>query len=263
MKTFTVATFNANSIRSRLPAIFDWLAKRRPDVLAIQETKAQDADFPGDAIRGAGYHVVFAGEKSYNGVALLSREPAVDLIHGFGDNDTSDATRLIAARFGPVFVVNTYVPQGRTLEHEMYAYKLEWFARLRSFFSKHFTPKSPLLWVGDINVAPTPQDLHSPEAHEKHVCFHVDVRDAFAKTMAWGFTDVFRKHNPGAGHYSFFDYRTVNAVKRGIGWRIDHILATAPMADACISCEIDLKPRLAPKASDHTFVHAAFDTSVI
>ena len=170
MSTFTVATFNANSIRSRLPVVLDWLEARRPDVLAIQETKVQDSDFPAAAIREAGYHAVFAGEKSYNGVALLSREPPEDVRHGFDDGGPADATRLIAARFGAVHVVNTYVPQGRDLAHEMYAYKLKWFGRLQKFFGRHFRPDQPLLWVGDLNVAPTPLDVHNPADHEDHVC---------------------------------------------------------------------------------------------
>lgn len=259
MKKFTIATFNANSIRSRLQAILDWLHKHNPDVLAIQETKVQDADFPAAPVREAGYHAVFKGEKSYNGVALLSRAPAADVINGFDDGEPSDATRLIAARFGSVSIVNTYVPQGRDIEHEMFAYKLNWFARLKKFFAARFKPEQPVVWVGDLNVAPTPIDLHDPAGNEDHVCFHADVRAAFEKTAAWGFTDVFRMHHAEPGQYSFYDYRTINAIPRKMGWRVDHILATSPLARRCIACDIDLEPRRAEKPSDHTFVKALFN----
>ncbi len=254
-----IATFNVNSIRSRLPAVLAWLEARRPDVLSLQETKVQDGQFPEAAFSDAGYHAVYRGEKAYNGVALLSRVPPADVRFGLDDGEPADETRLVAARCGPIHVVNTYVPQGRALDHPMYQYKLRWFERLRAWFDRHFTPRTPLVWVGDLNVAPEALDIHNADQQTQHVCFHESVRASFERTRAWGFTDVFRKHHPEGGQYTFFDYRTANAVERNMGWRVDHILATAPLAAACLSCDIDLAPRRAPKASDHTVLAAVFD----
>jgi exodeoxyribonuclease-3 len=254
-----IATFNVNSVRSRLEIVLDWLRANEPDILALQETKVEDAGFPALAFREAGYHAAFRGEKTYNGVALLTRREAADVRFGMDDGGQRDETRLVAAKVGPVHVVNTYVPQGREIDHPMYAYKLQWIGRLRAYFARRFTPRTRLVWVGDMNVAPEARDIHNAEEQEDHVCFHADVRRAFAETVGWGFTDVLRKHHPEAGQYTFFDYRTPNAVQRGMGWRVDHILATMPLADKCTDARIDLEPRKRPKASDHTVLVADFD----
>ncbi len=254
-----IATFNANSIRSRLEIILRWLKEHQPDVLCVQETKVEDKDFPAPAFREAGYNVAFRGQKSYNGVALISREMPTGVSFGLDDGGQADEPRLIRARVGPVQIVNTYVPQGRDLEHEMYAYKLEWFARLKRYFERHFTPRSKVAWVGDLNVAPLPMDVHNPEDQANHVCYHVDVRRAFEDVKAWGLEDVFRMHHPEPGQYTFFDYRVPGSVERKQGWRVDHILATPPLARKCTGSWIDLAPRLAEKPSDHTFLVAEFD----
>lgn len=254
-----IATFNANSIRSRLNVILAWLQAHRPDVLCVQETKVQDHEFPREPLQRHGYHVVFRGQKSYNGVALLSREKPSSVRFGLDDGKQADDTRLLYARVAGVHVVNTYVPQGRDIEHAMYAYKLEWFKRLRSYFQRHFSTRKRVVWTGDMNVAPEPIDVHNPEQQAHHVCYHSQVRRAFAQTCGWGFVDVFRRHHPEAGHYTFFDYRTPNAVTRGMGWRVDHLLATPTLARRCTNCTIDLKPRHQPKPSDHTFLVADFD----
>lgn len=254
-----IATFNANSIRSRLGIVLDWLKAHKPDVLCIQETKAEDKDFPSLAFAGSGYNVIFRGEKSYNGVALFSVEKPSEISFGFDDGGKADETRLLCAKVGNVHVVNTYVPQGREIDHPMYQYKLEWFKRLKAYFGKHFTPNTRLVWVGDLNVAPQAMDIHNAEEQEEHVCYHVDVRKAFADTVGWGFVDVFRKHHPEPGQYTYFDYRTINAVQRKMGWRVDHILATPALAAKSTDSYIDLKPRMLDKPSDHTFLVAEFD----
>lgn len=254
-----VATFNVNSIRSRLGILMDWLATSGPDVLAIQETKTPDEGFPVEDFRRAGYHVVFRGEKSYNGVALASRTEPRDAAFGFDDGGPADETRLAVARIGPLAVVNTYVPQGRDIEHEMFRYKLKWLARLRRYFDRHFTPRQAVVWVGDMNVAPAAMDIHNAEQQANHVCYHEDVRRVFAETTEWGFTDVFRKHHPEPGQYSFFDYRMKDAVRKNQGWRVDHILATRPLAAKSVRAWIDLGPRLAERPSDHTVVAAEFE----
>jgi exodeoxyribonuclease III len=255
-----IATFNANSIRSRLDAVLAWLAANEPDVLCVQETKVVDAEFPALAFREAGYQVAFRGEKSYNGVALVSRARPSDVSFGFDDGKpAADATRLVYGRVNGGHIVNTYVPQGREIEHAMYRYKLEWFGRLKAYFDRNFTPRMKVVWAGDLNVAPEARDIHNAEQQANHVCYHADVRRAFAGAVGWGFVDVFRKHHPEPGQYSYYDYRTINAVKRNMGWRVDHILATRPLAAKSTDCYIDLKPRVKAKASDHTFVVAEFD----
>lgn len=253
-----IATFNANSIRSRLDAVLAWLGRERPDVLCVQETKVQDAEFPADPIRAAGYHVTFRGQKAYNGVAVISRAEPDEVAFGL-DDEPRDESRLLHARFGKLHVVNTYVPQGREVEHEMFQYKLQWFRRLRAYFDKRFKTSDLLLWTGDLNVAAEPEDVHNPAERGNHVCYHADARSAFAACRAWGFVDVYRRHHPEPGRYTFFDYRTPNAAKRGLGWRIDYLLASPALAKTSRAAEIDVEPRLAPKSSDHTFLFADFD----
>ncbi|NKB24861.1 MAG: exodeoxyribonuclease III [Kiritimatiellae bacterium] len=254
-----IATFNANSIRSRLDIVLDWLKQYQPDILCVQETKVVDELFPRDPIEEAGYHVHFKGQKAYNGVALFSRETARNIRCGFDDGGLADESRLIRATIGPITVVNTYIPQGREIDHEMYTYKLEWFKRLRAYFERHFTAEDDLIWMGDINVAAEAIDIHNADRQENHVCYHKDVRAAFSDCRKWGFVDVFRVHHPEAGHYTYYDYRTPNAVKRGMGWRIDYILASTPLANRCKNAYIDLEPRLADRPSDHTFLVADID----
>ena len=200
-----IATFNANSIRTRLPIILQWLESHQPDVLGIQETKVQDADFPKDAIEAAGWHVVFRGEKSYNGVALISRSEPEDVRFGFDDGGPADETRLVRAVFNDVPVVNTYVPQGRAIDHAMYQYKLRWYKRLKAMFEAEYGPEQPLAWIGDINIAVEPIDVSNPDAHKNDPCYHQDAHDAFLEVCAFGFEDVFRKHHPDEEIYSFFD----------------------------------------------------------
>ena len=252
-----LATFNANSIRSRMDVILRWLAEHKPDALCIQETKVQDAEFPRQPIEDAGYHVVFKGEKTYNGVALISKPAPADVSFGL-DDEPRDEPRLLHAKIGSVHIVNTYVPQGREIDHEMYKYKLEWFARLRRYFDRNFKTSDRVIWAGDLNVAAEPMDVHSPELYGNHVCFHPAAREAFAKCRSWGFVDVFRKHHPEPGQFTFFDYRTPNAAQRGIGWRIDYLLASPALAKMSSGADIDLKPRLESKPSDHTFLSAEF-----
>lgn len=253
-----IATFNANSIRSRLPLILPWLDEHQPDVLGIQETKVQDADFPVDAIESAGYHVVFKGEKSYNGVALICKTEPTEVRFGFDDGGPADETRLVRAVVDGLPIVNTYVPQGRAIDHVMYRYKLGWYTRLRKLFEKEYAAEQPLVWMGDINVAVEPIDVSNPQGKKNDPCFHVDAHNAFLDTCSFGFEDILRKHHPDEEIYSFYDYRVKDAVQRNMGWRIDYILATAPLAEKSLDCFIDVEPRLKEKPSDHTFVVAEF-----
>jgi exodeoxyribonuclease-3 len=254
-----VATLNANSIRSRLELVLDWLRREAPDVLCLQETKVQDADFPAESFQDAGYHVVFRGQKAHAGVAIVSREEPQEVVFGLDDGGESDEPRLIRAVIGGIPMVNTYVPQGRSPDSEHFRYKLEWLARLRAFFERHYSPQEPLLWMGDFNVAPDPIDVHDPKRLKDHVDFHPEARAALQQVLAWGFVDVFRRHHPQEpGHYTFWDYRVRGALERGLGWRVDHIWATEPLAQKSTEAWIDVEARRAERPSDHTFLVAEF-----
>lgn len=260
----TVATYNANSIRVRLDQVLAWLERVRPDVLAIQETKCTDDAFPAEPIRAAGYHVVYRGRGGHGGVALLSREEPRDVAFGLNDGDEPDEHRLVRARVHGVAVVNTYVPQGREVESEVFGYKLRWFERLRCLFERDYDPTQPLLWLGDLNVAPEPMDVHDPKRHANHVDYHPEARAALQRTMAWGFEDVFRRLHPDEPEqYTYWDYRARNPVANKVGWRIDHIMATSPLAATATEAWIDVDERLAERPSDHTFLAARFDLAQI
>jgi exodeoxyribonuclease-3 len=253
-----VASFNVNSLRARLPIVQPWLAESQVDILAVQETKVQDDDFPTEAFEGTGYEDVFKGQKSYNGVAIFSKSKIEDVQFGF-DNEPKDAPRLIKAKINRINIVNTYVPQGYMPESDKFEYKLQWFESLLGFFESHFKPTEPLLWVGDLNIAPEDKDVYDPDALRGHVCFHPEVHKALKKVMEWGFVDVFRMHCDRSGQYTFWDYRDRNTVKNNLGWRLDHIMATQPLADKSIGCYIDKAPRLLQRPSDHTPIIAEFN----
>jgi exodeoxyribonuclease-3 len=253
-----VASFNVNSLRARLPLVLRWLAEHRPDVLCVQETKVQDIDFPAEAFEEAEYEYVFKGQKSYNGVAIFSRGEIARVEFGF-DDEPKDEARLVKAEINGVVIVNTYIPQGCMPKSEKFEYKLNWFRRLRTYFDKNFRPSDAVLWVGDFNVAPEPIDVYDPEGLLGHVCYHPEVHKALKEVMGWGFVDVFRMHCDEAGQYTFWDYRLRDSFGRNLGWRLDHIMGTRPLAKKSISCYIDKKLRLAERPSDHTPIIAEFD----
>ncbi len=261
MERFRIATYNVNSLRSRLHIVIPWLRENRPDVLCMQETKVEDGKFPEKEFEEAGYRVVFKGAKQYNGVAVASLTKPEEVRFGFADGGAKDEERLILCIFSGLYIVNTYVPQGRDRESEHFSYKLEWFKRLRQYLEVLSSPeKSLIIWCGDLNVAPESIDVHDPKRLLGHVCFTPEVWEAFSSVKSWGLIDIFRKHHPGEPkQYTFFDYRVPGAVQRGLGWRIDHILATAPLAERSAGCIIDMKPRLETKPSDHTALIAEFD----
>jgi len=257
---FVVATYNCNSIRSRLPLVLRWLEEHRPDVLCLQETKVPDPEFPADAFREAGYHVVFRGQKGGAGVAIASLEEPEGVSFGLDDGGPPDETRLIRVTVRGIPIVNTYVPQGRSPDHEMFRYKLQWLGRLRDYFDRHFSPEEPLLWCGDFNVAPEEIDVHNPVRLKNHVDFHPEARAALERIREWGFVDVFRKHHPNEpGQYTFWDYRVPKALERNLGWRVDHIWATWPLAEKSVDAWIDREARRMEKPSDHTFLVAEFE----
>jgi exodeoxyribonuclease-3 len=253
-----IATYNVNSIRQRLPIVLDWITAHKPDVMCLQETKVQDQDFPVEEIRKAGYHSSFRGMKGYNGVATLTRTAPEKVIHGLHEGPDNEDFRIIQTLVGGIPIINSYVPQGYSISSEKYALKLAWFRRLRTYFETHLNPGAPALWVGDLNVAPEPIDVYHPEKRVNDVDFHIDARTAYKETVSWGFVDVFRKLHPEAVQYTYWDYFR-NAFQRNFGWRIDHILATASLAECCRAAEVDMKARSVPGSSDHTIVWAEFD----
>ncbi len=274
-----VTSFNVNSLRARLTIVLAWLAEQKQDVLAVQETKVQDVDFPADAFSDSGYKYVFKGQKSYNGVAIFSKSEITNVKFGFDNEPTrlgegaslaietietpsrsrKDESRLIKAEVNGITIVNSYIPQGYLPESEKFEYKLNWFERLLQYFDKNFKPTEPVLWVGDFNIAPEPIDVYDPENLLGHVCFHPEVHKKLQKIKQWGFVDVFRMHCKEAGQYTFWDYRLRNTFKHNLGWRLDHIMATQPLAKRCTACYIDKEPRTKDKPSDHTPIVAEFD----
>jgi exodeoxyribonuclease III len=253
-----IATYNVNSIRRRLPIVLDWLSQHNPDVLCLQETKVQDHEFPLAAIRDAGYFVTFRGMKAYNGVATLTREEPQRVMHGLHVGPDNEDARILLTVVNGVTIVNTYVPQGYAIESEKYTFKLVWFRRLKEYFEKELKRDEPAIWLGDLNVAPEPIDVYHPERRVNDPDFHIDARNAYKQTASWGFVDVFRKLHPERVQYTYWDFFR-NSFERNFGWRIDHILATAALAERCTLAEVDVNPRKAESASDHTVAWADFD----
>ncbi|MCU0587040.1 MAG: exodeoxyribonuclease III [Syntrophobacteraceae bacterium] len=261
LNPWKVATFNVNGVRARLPVLVDWLSSRRPDVVCLQEIKCLEESFPAEPFRELGYTLKVRGQKSFNGVAVLSlREPEVE-VRGFEDGDADEEARLLAVRVDGVWVVNTYVPQGRDPLDPAFQYKLGFLSRLKRWMDGRFLRSMPVIWTGDINVAPEPLDVFDPERLEGEVGFHPDERAALKDAMSWGFVDLFRRLHPHRRQFTFWDYRMRGGLSRNLGWRIDHVLVTEPLWPACLECDVDMEPRAASKPSDHTPVWASFDLS--
>ncbi len=256
---FKIATFNANSIRARLPILQEWLHRESPDIVCIQETKVQDKDFPALDIEKTGYHVVYKGQKSYNGVALISKHPPGKVRKALYDHDENEEARFISAEIQGISVVNVYLPQGFEVGSDKFAYKLQWFDDLIAYVKTQCSPDQPLILAGDFNVALEPVDVYDPESLRGSVGFHPEEQAALRQLMDWGLVDVFRIHHKEGEHYTFWDYRIPNALKRKMGWRIDYILATRSLAETCHKSWIDTEARALPKPSDHTFLIAEFE----
>jgi exodeoxyribonuclease III len=252
-----IATYNVNSLRRRLPIVLEWLEQHKPDVLCLQETKVQDSEFPAEALRQAGYHCTFRGMKAYNGVATLSRQKPEHVVHGMHEGPDNEDVRILQTVIDGIAIVNTYVPQGYLITSPKYTFKLEWLGRLRQYFVEQLNPQKPAIWLGDLNVAPEPIDVYHPDRRVSDVDFHIDARNAYKATRAWGFIDVFRQLYPERVQYTYWDYFR-KSFENNWGWRIDHILATAPLAPRCRESDVDLAPRKAEGASDHTVVWAEF-----
>ena len=253
-----LVTWNINSIRARNDRLLAWIASERPDVLCLQETKVEDAGFPTQALRDAGYEVATYGQRSYNGVAIAARAPLSDVVRGFGDGEPDEEARLIAATVGDLRVVCVYVPNGQELTSEKFPFKLAWYRRLRGFLDRNATPATKLVVCGDMNVTADDRDVCDPKKWAGQIHCSADERTALSEVVAFGLVDVFRQHNPDGGVYSWWDYRGV-AFFKNQGLRIDYIFATPPVAERCTACTIDRNARKGQDASDHAPVIATLD----
>ena len=252
-----IATWNVNSLNVRLPHVLDWLGEHRPDVLMLQETKLTDDRFPVEALRGAGYHAVFSGQKTYNGVAILSREPPKDVLREFPPV-TDEQRRTIAATVAGVRVVNLYVVNGQEVGSEKYAYKLEWLGQVTEHLRSELREHEHVVAAGDFNIAPEDRDVHDPEEWRDAILCSVPEREALSTITGLGFTDTFRLFDQPERWFSWWDYRAA-AFRRNRGLRIDLILASTGLAGRCTSCRIDRDTRAKERPSDHAPVLAEFD----
>jgi exodeoxyribonuclease-3 len=255
-----IATWNVNSLKVRLPQALDWLAARQPDVLALQETKLEDGRFPALELREAGYHAVFSGQKTYNGVALLARAaalaPPADVVTDFpGFEDPQ--RRVLAATVGGVRVVNLYVVNGQAVGSDKYAYKLRWLEAAAGFIAQELARHGRLVVLGDFNIAPEDRDVHDPEGWREQILCSMPERAALRRLLDLGLVDVFRQFEQPERSYSWWDYRQAG-FRRNLGLRIDLILASPALAATCSACEIDTAPRRLERPSDHAPVLASF-----
>lgn len=252
-----LATWNVNSLKVRLPHLLDWLARQQPDVVCLQETKLEDAKFPFAELKAAGYEAVHAGQKTYNGVAIISRSPPVDVqtgIPGFED----EQKRVIAATLGDARIVCAYVPNGQAVGSDKYEYKLRWLGAFDGWLREQLIRHPKLAVLGDYNIAPEERDVHDPKVWEGQVLFSEPERAAFRRLLDAGFRDGFRLFEQPEKSFTWWDYRMM-AFRRKMGLRIDHILLSPALADACRACTIDVEPRRLERPSDHAPVIAELE----
>ena len=252
-----LATWNVNSLKVRLPHVIDWLTAQQPDVLCLQETKLTDGAFPRAEIEQSGYQSVFAGQKTYNGVAILSKIPAAVVAVAIPDFE-DDQKRLIAADIAGVRVLCAYFPNGQAVGSDKYAYKLRWIEALTRWLGDELKQRSQLALAGDFNVAPDDRDVYDPKAWEGQVLCSEPERAAIRGLLDLGLADAFRLFDQPEKSYTWWDYRQA-AFRRNMGLRIDHILLSPALAQSCAACTIDRAPRKLERPSDHTPVVAEFN----
>ena len=245
-----IASWNVNSLKVRLPHLRDWLASALPDVVALQETKTEDAKFPADEIAALGYQCVFSGQKTYNGVALLAREKPRDIVTDIPGLDDPQR-RILLGTVGNVRVANLYVVNGQAVGSEKYQYKLRWLAKVREFLAAEMQKHPNLVVLGDFNIAPDDRDVHDPAAWHEQILCSTPERSALKSILDVGLHDSFRLFEPNGGHFSWWDYRQ-GAFRRNLGLRIDLILASEALRARCRASTIDRTPRTWERASDHT-----------
>ena len=249
-----IASWNVNSLKVRLPQLLDWLAAQHPDVVCLQETKLEDHNFPQAEIEAEGYQVAYSGQKTYNGVALLARQPIGDVVCG-NPHYPDPQKRLIAATIGDVRVVCAYVPNGQAVGSDKYAYKLAWLDALHDWVGKQLAETPRLALAGDFNIAPEDRDVHDPAAWAGQILCSDDERAAFQRLQALGLKDSFRLFAQPEKSFSWWDYRMLG-FQRNRGLRIDHILLSTPLAERCTAAGIDREMRKLERPSDHAPVIA-------
>lgn len=244
-----IASWNVNSLNVRLPHLTEWLRLREPDIVALQETKLEDVKFPDEAIAALGYRSVFAGQKTYNGVAILSRAPASDVqvgIPGFPD----EQKRVLAATIGELRVVDLYVVNGKAVGDEKYDYKLRWLDAVHGWLAEEIKTHPNLIVLGDFNIAPDDRDVHDPAAWHEQILCSTPERNALKRLCELGLHDSFRLHNDETGHFSWWDYRAAG-FRRNLGLRIDLVLLSESLRARCSAASIDREPRTWERPSDH------------
>lgn len=247
-----IASWNVNSLNVRLPHLEQWLREAQPDVVGLQETKLEDAKFPDTALAAMGYRSVFAGQKTYNGVALLAKDRALDAVQigipGFED----EQKRVIAATIDGVRVINLYVVNGQDVGTDKYAYKLRWLEAMTAWVASELASHPQLVVLGDFNIAPDARDVHDPEVwNESHILTSAAERLALQRLLDLGLHDAFRLHNEEAGVFSWWDYRQA-AFRRNLGLRIDLTLVSTALRERAVASGIDREPRTWERPSDHT-----------
>ena len=255
-----IASWNVNSLKVRLPHVLDWLKAHQPDVLALQETKLRDENFPVEEIKEAGYHVIFSGQKTYNGMAIISKYPAENIVTDVpGLNDPQ--RRILGANIGKLRILDLYVVNGQELESDKYEYKLDWLSKVTEFIRKDLINNANYIVLGDFNIIPADADSYDPEVwHDRIFCSDPE-REALQKIIKLGFKDSFRLFDQEEKTFSWWDYRQV-AFRRNRGLRIDLILASNALAENCQSSIVDKEPRKLERPSDHAPVVAEFDLTL-
>ncbi len=251
-----IASWNVNSLNVRLPHVLAWNAVARPDILALQETKLTDDRFPADALLEAGYHSVFSGQKTYNGVAVLSREPARDPVTDIPGLDDHQR-RILAVTIGDIRVINLYVVNGSEVGSEKFDYKLHWLDKVTDWLGEEMKQHENVVVLGDFNIAPDDRDVHDPEEWAGKILCSAPEREAFEKILGLGLTDTFRMFEQEERTWSWWDYR-MNMFRRKLGLRIDLVLASAAMTSRCTASYVDIEPRRQERPSDHAPAIAEF-----
>jgi len=254
-----IASWNVNSLRVRLPQVLDWLASSNVDVLALQETKMTDDQFPQDEIEAAGYQVVFSGQKTYNGVAIISKSPATNIVTDVPDLDDPQR-RILGATIDGIRILDLYVVNGQEVGSEKFQYKLNWLEKVRNYIAEDIKENESYVVLGDFNIAPTDEDVHDPEAWHERILCSTPEREALKEIMALGFDDSFRLFKQEEKQFSWWDYRAA-AFRRNMGLRIDLILTSKALSEKCRSSIIDKEPRGWERPSDHTPVVADIENN--
>lgn len=259
---YKIASWNINSIRVRQDNVLNWIDKQAPDLLLLQEIKCQDPQFPKEAFEEKGYHVYVHGQKSYNGVAILSKIPAKKIIKGLPGDETDEQARYLEIHLNDIVIACLYLPNGNPRPSEKYDYKLSWMKRLKKRASYFLEKEIPFCLAGDFNVIPDTKDVYNPQAWEEDALYTLKTRQYYREMCHLGLTDSYRALHPETVEYSFWDYQK-GRWQRNEGIRIDHILLCPYLSDRLIDCQIDREPRGKEKASDHTPIWCTLHTKAV